>query len=199
VNPFANFVGVLSDLDRCSTSWDQYELMRIPSLLRLLLIEGLIDQVNRELRHRIRYRVGAVMVPKRDEAGNVIPSKLLFGSVGDSFDPDYLEGVQVHRSHTEPTPREVSKDELLRLHIIVAGGHYFTVHEVIENLGYTHGLIHPGQPKTPPDADFLGWRQSMRLGGVGAGLREIRSVGRVVHRALRPLLDDVLAKFAPAV
>ena len=171
----------------------------MPSLLRLLLMDGLIDQVNREFRRRIRYRVGAVMMPRRDEAGNIIPSKMLFGSVGDSFDPDYLEGVEVHPSHKEPNPREVTRDELLRLHIIVAGGHYFTVQEVIESLGYTQGLIHPGHPKTQPDADLLGWRQVMQVGGVGAGLREIRSVGRVVHRALWPLRDDVLAKFAPAV
>jgi hypothetical protein len=199
VNSLANLVGALNDLDRCSSSWDQYELMRIPSLLRLLLIDGLTDQANREFRQRIRYRIGAVMTPRRDDAGHIIPSKMLFGSVGDSFDPDCLEGVQVHGSYSAPAPRDVTRDELLKQHVIVAGGHYFTVQEVIESLGYVQGLIHPGNPETQADADFLGWRQVMQLGGVGAGLREIRSIGRVVHRALVPLRDAVLAKYAPAV
>lgn len=199
MNPFANFVGALSDLDQCSSSWDQYELMRIPSLLRLFLIDGLVDQVNREFRRRIRYRVGSFMMPRKDGTGQIIPSKMLFGSIGDSFDPDYLDGVPVHPSHKEPTPCEVTKGELLRLHIIAAGGHYFTVQEVVESIGYVQGLIHPGNPKTQADADLLGWRQVMQLGAVGAGLRELRSVGRVVHRALLPLRNDVLAKYAPAL
>jgi hypothetical protein len=197
VNPYANFVGTMEDLQRCGNSNDQYELMRIPSLLRLLLLEGLVDQVNREFRCKIQYVAGGVLEPARSPSGDIVASELAFGSVGDSFDPHHLYGVKVHASYTPPTPRTVSKDGLLKLHVMVAGGHYFTVHELIQNLGYVQGLIHPGAPATEKETQLLAWRQLLQLQGVGAGLSEIRSVARVVHRALTPLRDEVLAKYRP--
>jgi hypothetical protein len=197
LNPFANFIGVLEDLDKGSREFDQYHLMRIPGMLRLLLLDALLDQVNREFRQRIRFRVGGTLSPRIGPDGNPVESELLFASVGDSFDPDHLAGIKVHESYKPPRVREVGRDELLKLYVLCANGHYFTIKDLIDNLAYVQGLTHPGPAKTESDQALLGWRQTLQLGDVGAGLREMRSVGRVVHNGLVPLRDAVLQKYSP--
>lgn len=52
------FTGVMDDLEGCSNTTDEYHILRIAGLLRLLLLEGLTDRVSREFRHKIRFRVG---------------------------------------------------------------------------------------------------------------------------------------------
>src|SRR2546427_12999421 len=90
MDPRANLVAVMADLDQCAESWDHYHLLRIPGILRLLLLDGLVDQVNREFRRKIHFMAGQSLKPKRAADGSIQPSQLFFSSVGDSFDPAIL-------------------------------------------------------------------------------------------------------------
>lgn len=169
--------------------------MRLPGMLRLFLLDGLVDKVNKEFRLKITFKVGRAMRVRREPDGSLGSSQLLFGSVADSFDPE-IAALDTLLPEDQRQPRTINRDQLFTEVLLVASGSYVTVKELIENLGYVHGLIHPGEPKTLKDAAILEWRRNLQLGGTGAGLREIRSVGRVVHRALIPLRDAVLAKYA---
>ncbi len=115
MNPYANFISALEDRDRCAAGFDQYELMRIPSMPRFLLLEGLIDHVNSEFRLRIRFRVGGVLEPRRDAEGKVLRSQLLIGSTAESFDPDHLRGIPSHEGFKPPTLREVTRRPDMRV------------------------------------------------------------------------------------
>lgn len=152
-------------------------------------LDGLVDQVNREFHLKVRYMVGQTMSARRDSDGNRLPSMLLFGSVGDSFDPALIADHPHARA-----PREMSKDDLLACEIMVVDGQYVSVVDLIRHLAYVHGLVHPGEPKEAVDEQLLGWRRTLQLGGKPAGLREIRGVARVIHSGLVPLRDALLAK-----
>ena len=194
MNPQANFISVLRDLESCASCWDDYELMRIPGMLRLLLLDGLVDQVNRDCRLKITFTVGQSLGAKRGDSEDQPVSSLMFSSVGDSFDPEVLARAPKLPPALRRT-RVLSRDDLLQQFILVVDGEYVTVEDLIHNLAYVHGLTHPGKPQNQKDANILGWRRLARLGNTPAGLREIRSVGHVVHRALIPLRDSVLKKY----
>ena len=192
MDPRTNFIGVMKDLDECASSWDQYHLLRIPGLLRLLFHDSLVDQVNREFRLKLRFTVGQAFEPSRVESGNIDLSDVMVASVGDSFDPDVL--VQDKTASTKP--RHVTRNELLKAVVLIAEGRYITVADLIEHLAYVHGLTHAGKPKDETDEILLTLRRLVQIGGTALGMREIRSVGRVVHRGLEPLQSAVIEKYA---
>lgn len=192
MDPRSNFVGVMKDLDDCSSSWDQYHLLRIPGLLRLLLYDSLVDQVNRQFRFKLRFMVGHVFDRSRVESASIDLSDVMVASVGDSFDPQILALDQT----ASTKPREVTRDGLLKAIVLIAEGRYITVGDLIEHLAYVHGLTHPGSPKGETDEILLTLRRLVQIGGTALGMREIRSVGRVVHRALEPLRSAVIEKYA---
>jgi hypothetical protein len=189
MDPHTNFIAVLRDLERLGSSLDDYDLMRIPGILRLLLLDGLIHQVNREFRLQLRFRVGRTITLRRGPDGNLLPPVPRFVSAADGFDPAALAGQP-----RAPAPRDLSLDQLLASVIMAVEGEPVTVGDLIDHLAYVHGLVHPGQPKNPLNESLLGWRRTLQLGSHPAGLREIRSVARVVHAGLVPLRDALLAK-----
>lgn len=192
MDPRSNFVFIVDDLLRCADGSTQYDLLRLPALLRPLLMGGLIDQVNREFKLKIRFEIGHTVQDGRNLPPELRES-MVFSTVADGFDPAIFDSTDAPPFFAQR--REVSRDELLKAPLIFLAGYTFTVHDLIENLGYVFGLIHSGVPKTPEQVALLEWRRTTQVGGNPVGLLEIRAVARVVHRALLPLREALLEKY----
>lgn len=195
MNALSNFIGAMRELDRLTSSWEYYDVLGIPPILRLLLLDQLVDQVNQEFRRKIVFEVGSSHIVPDNPTGQ--EPVLFLSSVSDSFDPYHLEREKVPQSATSawPKPRPVSRKEFLALCPLVVNGRYITVHQLIEHLAYVHGRLHPGTPKSPEDAQLLEVRRLIQVGDLPVGARAMRSIGRVVFRALVPLRDDVMRKY----
>ena len=194
VDPRTNFVGAMRDLESCAASWDQYHNLRVPGIVRLLLMDSspLVDQVNREFRQKIRFHIGSAWDRARVEAGNIPVTDLIVATVSDSFDPESI----AFRSDAGKQPREVTRDQLLGAIILIIEGTFVTVADFVRHLAYVHGLTHGGKPIDDTDKALLAMRRTIQVGETALGIREIRAIGAVVHRGLKPLYDAVIDKYS---
>lgn len=169
------FIRTIKDLESRLDSNDEYEILMIASLLRKLLLDRnpLTDQVNRKRRLKIKYRINDRPLPT-DEP---VP---IFWSVEDGFDPDTSVP---HLSK----PIEVTKDQLLSRPVLISNGQTVTVRELILHLAHVQGAVHSGMPKDKKDKVMKKLIETLGIGGLPAGLRLLRAIGRVVRKSLQPL------------
>lgn len=171
------FVRTIEDLENKCKSDDVYEILMIAGLLRKLLLDGspLVDLVNRKRKQKVRFiannRSVSVSVPD-------------FWSIEDGFDPD---------TAARCVPLEVTKNELLQRHVLKHGNEIFTVRELILHIAHVGGAIHSGTPKTDKDRILKGIGETLFIGGLPAGLRTMRAIGRVVVKGLKRLKMQILS------
>ena len=163
--------------------------MRIPGVLRLLILDSpsLTTQVNRAFRIKYKFRVGAVIT--RD----FVADNPTFAGVADGFDPGRFDGIAAPPGY--PDPREVKLANFLHLPVVYAAGKTVSVVELIQHFAYVEGLVHSGGPTTEHDEQLLRVRKVLQLGGSAAGLREIRAIGSVTLKALQPLRTAVVQTY----
>jgi hypothetical protein len=148
-------------------------------LLRKLLLEGeaLVDIVNRPYRERLRFRANVaepiwmrVNVPKPN-----------FYSVQDGLDPETAP----------PGARSagLTKDDFLKLMVLLAQGAEFTVKDVISQVANVSGAVKAGKPRSEEEELLVAVSDSFRIGGYDPVVRTLQPIGRIVLRALAPLRE----------
>ena len=169
------FVRTMEDLETRCKSNDVYEILMIAGLLRKLLLDGspLVDLVNRKRKQKIHFIANNRSVPVPD-----------FWSIEDGFDPD---------TAARCVPLEVTKNELLSRPVLKHGNEIFTVRELILHIAHVGGAIHSGTPKTNKDKILKELGETMFIGGLPAGLRTMRAIGRVVVKGLERLKLQILS------
>ena len=178
------FIRALDELDQKSASPDWYDNLAISRLLRQLLIDGnsLVNQANKEYKVKIRYHIG---LPENTPSSFVLLSAML-----DGFDPD--------PSRPEHQTALLSLDKFLAAKVMTYFNIEFAVHDLICFEANIKGGVHHGSPKDEKGKKleelakrFRYEPGTERLRGSGA---QLRSISRVVLKALKPLREAIEAK-----
>jgi len=193
-------------------------LLSVARLLRQLLIDNdcLLHRVNRGRQLKISFEVNAYAVP--------MPTDFDVWDIHDCFEPiwdDLSKGcpgpflILMHRSATcsyQYPKREresVNLDGLLAKPKVVSQQETFTVKEIIKYLANTEGGVHRGVPKSKHEKALAHYIDSMAVYGARTpatrclpmAVRSVKSIGRVVCRALQPIREQVakeVASLSPA-
>lgn len=179
MNNNALFINTLKDLQGKINSNDHYEILMAVALLRKLLIDGdpLVNKVNKNLRQKIEFTVSDRSMPMDTDG-------LTFWSIQDGFDP---ETSIPHLSK----PIRVNKDGLLKRSVILINSKLITVLDLIKFLSHVQGAVHSGSPKDDKDKLLKNAEKNLTVGGMPAGLRSIKAIGRVVLKGLDPLRREL--------
>jgi hypothetical protein len=178
------FLRTLEDLEaRVERGADQYDVLMSAGLLRKLLIDSpsLTDQVNRERRIQIRYRINAQR-PIWEIAG---------GPPADYW--SIQDGLDSETALLRPEVRDVGIDELLATTIMLVRGRAITVKDTIDHTSHVLGAVHPGEPhpKRRDAAALLEDIGRYEMGGYRPDIGSLQAIGRIVLRALAPLRERI--------
>jgi hypothetical protein len=167
-------------------SSDPYEILGASGLLRKLLLDSnpLIDQVNSAYRVRISFRISDFDIPHRRPE---LKGKLTFWSLQDGLDPDT---ELVGRSAVE-----ITRDQFFSKPLLMLAGAEFSVREIILFEANIMGGIHAGSPKEDKERALASISNVYRTRGLRVPLRQLKSIARVVSRAIDPLY--LLVKCSP--
>ncbi len=179
------FLNTLKDLEARSAAADEYEVLLSAGLLRKLLMDGtpLVDVINQVHRLKVRFPINA----ESPYEHTVLQMRPVYWSLEDGIDPgtDAPPGLQA--------PVEASRDQLLRRRVMRVKGHDVTVRDLIDQLAHVEGAVHIGNPQDKRAEVLKEVSRTIYIGGLPAGVRQMRSIARVVARGLIPLRDAVLA------
>lgn len=186
------FVRSVTDLEQQTRlNTNSYELLRVPSLLRRLLTDDapLMDVVNRGRRFAIRFHVYPYRL--------VVPIDNGFGWLTREYlDPDagLAESMTqspgdkgVHR-RVEVASRWLRRDDFLKFPVVVFGDETATVLDMINHYAYTTGALHRGRSNTGSLISRLPTYDEKAGETLDPVEQTIVGIGRVVVRALRPLV-----------
>jgi hypothetical protein len=188
------FIRVMSDLNRISLSADDYDSLRVASLLRPLLMDDqpLIHRVNRIHKLSLSFSVGMVLENRVVDPATLPPSSTprlvkikdgrQFFAVGSRFDPRSFDGQ----------PRQMSFDQLLAALVVKVEDHWVSVGQFVSHMAYVEGLVHTGAPtqKRAADVDLHRWRRMLHFNGRAPALETLSAIGRVVSAGAAPLASD---------
>lgn len=174
------FLKTLEDLETRINSQDDYEILMVAALLRKLLLDAypLMDQVNEKRRLKIRFVINDYQMP----VIKTLPTFPTFWSIEDGLDPEMAR---------IPKPIEVSRDEFLARQILKNGNHFIAIKELIKHAAHVQGTIHAGEPEDEKQKHFSYLQSVLGIGGLPAGYRLLRVIGRVVIKGLYPLNDQI--------
>jgi hypothetical protein len=170
------FLETISDLQSRVAAPDEYGMLRTAALLRQLLLDSprLIDEVNRQRRLRVTFRV----VDKDAYVQMVLDDGAIFYSTEDGLDPNTAAFGQV---------KELNRDQFLKQPVMVVNGHTASVHDLIDQLAHIEGGIHAATARTDKEKALTEAGQVLGIGGLPAGVRMLAAIGRVVLSGLEEL------------
>ena len=178
------FLHTLDRLGACISSNDPFEILDASGELRKLLLDSspLVNQINREFKLKLRFRVG-----ETQQFPPGFPKPVIW-SIQDGLDPD-----------TAPPGRsskELTRDQFLAFTVLKVRDSEFSVRDVIKFEANVMGGIHSGSPKEAKEQVLAELDRIFELGGHRASLRQLMAIGRVVLKGLEPLqlsveLEDV--------
>lgn len=171
------FSGTLDDLKERVDSNNTYQVLMTSGLLRKLLLDdkiSLLNQVNRARKIPIAFSFVPQVPPDPSEA-------YLWGAM------DGLDGLGDPK---HPALKEHGLSAFLQHPVLQSGIERFTVAEVIRHGAHIMGGVHAGVPK---GRDLvLEAMAHLGVDGAPALVRSLQSIGRITHRALLPLRQDIV-------
>jgi len=176
------FLRTIEDIESRIRSGDPYEVLGLSALIRKLFLDDnpLVDQVNRLYRHKLRF---AITNPNSQSTQMILSMKPVFYSVQDGLDPE-----TAIRSKTKI---EVDRDQFFGTMVLMVKGKTYSVREVILFEANIMGGVHAGVPKNDKER-ALAEVNSLYIGGeTRAATRQLKSISRIVVRALQPLREAV--------
>jgi hypothetical protein len=183
MDPAALFLRTLDDLKHRSEATDEYEVLLAAALLRKLLMDSqpLVDQVNADHRLKLRFRING---PTAYEE-MVLGDSPVYWSLEDGIDPflDHPPGLMA--------PVDATRDQLLARRVMVVDGEEVTVRDLIDQLAHIEGAVHRSEPDERREVILKEAARQVFVGGLPAGIRQIRAIARVVLDGLEPLREAV--------
>ena len=173
------FLETLHDVEKkLSTERGTYGLVKMSGLLRQLLLDSLIDDVNRSRKCRIRYR--AIDVHDVPFTAVILAGNPTIYSFQDALDPQ--------TSMNEHLARDFTKEQFLQLVVAVADGEEVTVYETIVHAAHRLGGVHFDgiEKETHPGLKVMS-KSTISVGGFSPQVRQLESIARVVLRSLDEL------------
>jgi hypothetical protein len=162
------------DLRPVPESSDSYELLQATKHLRQLLLDGMMDDVNRDARFKIRFETKS-----REELRKLGGPGVMFGMANNLLP----EG-------TEPSKRESLKlEHFLAAPVLCFAEKLYTVRDVIDHGANSFGGVHHKTPQGDQQWAVEALSSRMSLGGIPASLMQMRSITAVTLTALQPLIN----------
>lgn len=176
------FVRTLRDLEERTASTDEYTVLMSAALLRKLLLDEsrLADQVNRNHRLKLRYRISGVSPYEK----LVLEDRPTFWCIEDALDPD---GPLAY------APYDATRDQFLARQVIFFAGKRITVRDVIDQLANIEGGVHSGSPKDDRQRALQAAAHFYNRSGLPGAVSQTRLIGRITVRGLRPLRDAIVS------
>jgi hypothetical protein len=175
------FLEVMADLEARAAAPSEYGMLKAAGLLRQMFLDGgksLVDIVNRERRIKLSFSV----LEKEAHVQMLLDDGAVFYSVEDGFDPG---------SGSFGTPADLTRDQFLKLRVMVVNRHTVSVHDLIDQLAHVEGGVHAGAPASEKAEALAAAARAFGIGGLPAGLRVMAAVSRVVLKSLADLRSAV--------
>ena len=180
IDPETLFLRTLADMEERLGMEDPYEILLIADLLRKLFLDDhpLVDRVNSKHRVKLSFEVPAGVGDYPD----FLPTPTLW-SVQDGLDPEVLPLFIKRES--------LGRDAFFSIVVARVGGHQFSVREIVLFEANVVGAVHAGAPKKEKEQALYEIDRVLSFGGYASALRQLRSIARVVLRAVEPLRERV--------
>lgn len=167
------FLHTIDELrERLARRGNEYDLMKIATLLRQLLLdrEPLVDQVNRNHQLKITFVT-------------TLPASM---SNEDLPDPPPLGGPPGWGGS-----KTVTKDAFLNRFAVWIKPHEYTVKDVILNVAHIKGAVHAGRPRNAKEAELAATSNQVRTFGLDSSVYALLGIGQAVLRGLEPLYQKI--------
>ncbi len=158
------------------TKTSVHRLLDAVVILRRWLLDQhpLLVQVNRDVRHKIRFPVREVDHEAMEEGSRLFPHRIC---------AHYLSAL-----NSSDKTRALKSDEFLKTPVEwVAGKPIANVREIILYFAHMGGAVHTGVPSTDKEKELQKIFTTIGASVVPAGLQEILPIGRVVVEAAVPI------------
>jgi hypothetical protein len=177
------FLRTLEDIENRLQSNDWYEILGISSLIRKLFLDDhpLVEQVNRTYRQKLRFTI-------TDPHSPHIQTAL-------SMKPDYFilsDGLDPVTSIPSSKKAEVNRDQFFGTAVCVINGNMYSVREIVLFEANIMGAIHSGAAKTDKEKALAELNSFFVGSDVRVATYQLKSIARVVIRALQPLRENIL-------
>jgi len=187
------FLRTVDELCTRGSSTDRYELVKASGLLRLLLLDGLLDRTNRAHKLKLSYEILG------DGSSPPVPSSKLF-----------VHWIDIDATRAPPAAlrRRVDRDGLLGEAILAFKGSQISVRDLVDAASNSMGGVHRGTPKDERQQRVIDLDAVLREGampemmagvlgrlGISAQVPDavsaLRGLIAVVLRGIQPLADAV--------
>jgi hypothetical protein len=174
-------IHTLDDLSLRINSNDEYEVLLASTLIRKIFLDDhpLIDQVNKK--YKIKFEFEFVEITPPIISGFPITD---FWSVIESLDPSLA-----------PTNAEIirtNRDKFFASIIGIADKHQYTIKDIIKFVANVMGGVHLGAPKNNVEEALNKLRDFSYFSELSIPLQQIRSISRIIIKALRPIKYKIL-------
>lgn len=174
------FLGRCNQLRTLMESHDELELLDLASVLRQLLVDDhpLIHKANASHKLKLSFHVGTF----REANPGQFPGSL---SLEDGLDPDT-------RPPGSPS-KQVDFGGLLKHPVLVLNGKAHTVQDVIQFAANVAGGIHHTSNPKERQKLIAEYSANFGIGGLPAGIRQLKAIARVVLKGCAPLISAIEA------
>ncbi|MDT0608049.1 hypothetical protein [Croceitalea rosinachiae] len=172
----------IKDLQSKIESEDEYQLLRASALIRQLLVDGDVSLalvVKKPYNLKLSFRYNNT---KAGYSAAIIATNPLSWSLQDGLDPETLI--------TRGEIIDGTLDDFLSNIILIHNSEYLSVKDVITYAANVMGGVHAGKAKNTNHEIME--TISIKFGNIAAAANQIKSIGRVILRALEPL-NQVIA------
>lgn len=171
------FIKKLSELERLSTSNDNYSLLQASAILRQLYLDGspLIGIVNKEFKLKIRIRTTTLSQEIFDILG-IDAISMFF--LGDDIEADCL--IKNPKSIIELSP-----NDFMRHKVAFVNDTFFTVSDIIKLGAHSGGVHHHIQDEQHKIMSNIS--NQLSVGGVPCFYRSIRAISKATLKSLTEL------------
>jgi hypothetical protein len=174
------FLRTIQDLSQKVNVGDEYDWLRASALVRQLLIDGhpLVGRVNRVYGLKLRFEV--------PDASDAVDEHTMVFMAGDT-----LLGVLPMRT--------VNRDGFLAAPLIYVRGRWFTTREIVDTVANALGGVHKGDLTAGSQQELSALNAAIQVLGGGAATAQIRGIGHMTIRGLKPLAEVVATKLGVSI
>lgn len=179
------FLHIINDIEEISESANTYKILKASGLIRQLLIDNncLVDQINREHKEKILFRVQQKPELLNDTANDD-------GTVRKSWFGITLIFPGIDSRNTEL----LNKDNFFKYKLLNFGEHEFSVLEVIKICANKYGGVHSEDIKDEREKLLDNLNSSFTLLNFDCVIYAMHGIMMVCYNALLPLANKIKTK-----
>ena len=173
------FIRTIEDLEKRIIDNDPYEILGASALIRKLFLDDnpLVNQVNRKYKIKLQFDV---CPPTPDPLG--FPKPVVF-SIQDGLDPE--------TSMPGKTISKLNRDQFFKVIVLIINGKEYNIKDIILFEAHIMGGVHAGTPKSEKEKILEKLNNQLSIGGYASSLRQLQAIGRIILRALNPLIKSM--------